>query len=319
MVEHDLAKVGVASSNLVSRSIIIFLFFLSANFLSAKPNLIIKNHYCIKNSVLNIKDIYPSYKKNIDLMRVSNTLSTFKVPSLEIISKIKNYISLQIIDKSGGIVVLDKQCNIKYHKKEIFQALKKIFQTKYKNIKIIKLNIKPINSFPQDFSNFYFEKIIVKPNNIRKKSGNFIVVYKNNSEKIIRIFFRYKIDAKIYLFKAKHNISNGKILSQNDYEKVMSSFDKIPLNFVDNLKNNFYITKNFIKKGSVITKYMIKINPLIHKKDIVRTIIKDGNLQIEFFSKALQEGNKGDIIKTVGKNGKIYKVKIIDKGLVIVL
>ena len=63
---------------------------------------------------------------------------------------------------------------------------------------------------------------------------------------------------------------------------------------------------------------MVKQTTLVKKKDTLRSIIKDGDLEIEFFSKALQDGNKGDIIKTIGNNGKIYRAKIVDKGVVVI-
>jgi flagella basal body P-ring formation protein FlgA len=284
--------------------------------LYAKADIILKEHYCIKNNTLNIKDIYPRYKQDITLMHLTNALSSFKVPSLEIISKLKPYISVPIIDKSGGIIMLDKQCDIKYQKNIILKELKKVFKAVYNDIKVIKLDVKPINSFPQNFSDFSFDKIIINHNNIRKKSGNFTVVYKSMGKKTVRIFFKYKIDAKISLFKAKHNIPNGKILSQNDYEKVMTDFNRIPLNFVKNLKSGAFIARNYIRKGSVITGYMIRRVTLVRKKDLLRSVIKDGRLELEFFTRALQNGDKGDIIKTIGNNGKIYKAKIIERGLV---
>ncbi len=317
MVEHNLAKVGVASSNLVSRSII-FVLLLSIPLLSYSKQIIIKERYCIKNNRLTLKDIYPLSKKNRIVLTISSALSTYKIPSLDIISNIKKYTPLTIKDISGGIVTLDKQCYIKYQKKDIKEALKKVFKKRYKNIKIKQLKITPINSFPNNFSSYHFDRIEIKNHNLRKKSGNFIVVYKNSDGKRVRLFFRYKILAKIALFKAKHNIQSGKILSQNDFEKDVVNFDKIPLNFIKDLKSGVYRTKNYIKKDTILTKYMVKRVTLVRKRDTLRTIIKDGNLQIEFFSKALQDGDKGDIIKTVGKNGKIYKAKIVGRGLVVI-
>jgi len=257
-------------------------------------------------------------KENRTILSVSAALSTYKIPSLDLISNVKKYLSLPIKDNSGGIVTLDKQCYIKYEKNKIKQALKNAFKKKYKSIKIAKLQITPISSFPNDFDSYIYDRINIKEHKLRKKSGSFIALYKNSIGKKVRIFFKYNILAKISLFKAKHNIRSGKILSQNDFEKNEVNFDKIPLNFIKDLKSGAYIAKNYIRKGAVITKYMIKKATLVKKKDTLRSIIKDGNLQVEFFSKALEDGNLGDIIKTIGNNGKIYKAKIVGKGLVVI-
>ena len=318
MVEHNLAKVGVASSNLVSRSIIFLLLLFIPVLSYPRQNIIIKQKYCIKNSVLTLKDIFPKTNKDIVLLSISNALSTYKIPSIDIISKIKRYISMPIEDSSGGVVTLDKQCDVRYYKKEIKKALVNVFKKRYNDIKIAKLSISPINSFPNDFGDYTFDKISVKEYNLRKKDGTFVVIYKNAKARELRIFFRYTILAKIFLFKAKHNIRSGKILFRNDFEKKESVFGKIPLKIVKDLKSGAYRAKNYIRKGAVITKYMIKKITLVRKKDMLLSVIKDGNLQIEFYSKALQDGNMGDIIKTVGNNGKIYKAKIIGKGLVVI-
>jgi len=251
-------------------------------------------------------------------LSVSSHVNSYKIPSIDIISKIKKNISLPVKDESGGIVTLDKQCFVRYFKNDIEKELIKAFKHKYNTIKIEKVVIKPVNSFPNDFIKYKFDSISIKDYDLRKNSGNFIVIYENDNSKKIRIFFKYKILAKISLFKAKHNIRRGKILSQNDYEKVVVKFDRIPLNFVKDLKSGVFISKNFITKDSVITNFMIKKMTLVRKKDILTSIINDGGLQIEFFSKALEDGNKGDVIKTIGKNGKIYRAKIISKGLVII-
>ncbi len=318
MVEHNLAKVGVASSNLVSRSIV-FIFLLFIPLLSySKQHIIIKQRYCIKNNQLTLKDIYPQSRKNRTILAVSTSLSSYKVPSLDLISNIKKYLSLPVKDNSGGIVTLDKQCYIKYEKNKIKQTLRSIFKKRYKSIRIVKLQITPINPFPNDFDDYTFDSINIKEYNLRKKSSSFIVVYKNSRGRKLRIFFKYNILAKISLFKAKHNIRSGKILFRNDFEKNEVKFDKIPSNFIEDLKNRVYIAKNYIRQGSILTRYLIKKATLVKKKDTLRSIIKDGSLQVEFFSKALQDGNMGDIIKTIGNNGKIYKAKIVGKGLVVI-
>ncbi len=313
MVEHNLAKVGVASSNLVSRSILYILFILLPLF--AKDSITIQEKYCIKNDLLTLKDIYPLSKKDFTIISLPKNISRYKIPSVDIIYKIKSYISLPIIDNSGGIVLLDSQCFVDYGKDLIEKELKEAFKKRYKDIKIFKLDIKPISSFPKNFKDFSFYKIISN-NNLRKKEGNFAVLYKNSRSQMIRIYFRYNIRAKISLFKAKHNIHNGKILSQNDYKKIEVDFDKIPSGFVKSLKNGVYITKNYIRKDAIITGYMIKKATLVRKKDTLRSIIRSGGVEIEFFTKALQNGNKGDIIKTIGRDGRVYRAKIVDKGLV---
>ncbi len=315
MVEHDLAKVGVASSNLVSRSILLIMFFLST-VLFSKTTFILKSKYCIKKNKLFIKDIFPKSTQNIELLDIPKGLVNYKVPSLDILTPSRKIIKNPIIDMSGGIVTFDMQCYIKYDKKSIINSLKNKFLQKYHNLKIENIIILPISSFPSKFQNFRFVTIKISDYNLRKNEGSFAVLYRNNQNRILRVYFKFKIMAKITLLKAKNNITNGKILNLNDYKKVEENFTKIPMGLLrkNYLKN--YIAKTFIRKGEVLTTFLVQKRKMIIKKESVTAIIKNGGLVLEFFATALNSGNKGDIINIVNNNGKIFKAEVIQKGLV---
>ncbi len=312
MVEHDLAKVGVASSNLVSRSILIVLLLNSIMF--ADNRFVLKSYYCLKNqNVLYLKNLFPSQNKNFKILNIPKELSLYEIPSIDIISDIKKIIDLNITDDTQGIVSLDKQCFVNYKKNMIKKILTKTFKTKYKNIKIISLNIKPINRFPKNISQYKIAQLKISPYNLRNKKGRFFVLYEKNNQKMSRIYFDFNLKAKILLFKAKNNIPNGKIINSNDYEKVMTVFNKIPIGFINNGNINGFVAKNYILKGRILTTFLIKKSSLIRKRDEINAIIKSGALSIEFSAKALDNGNKGDIIKIIGNNGKIYKAKILNR------
>ncbi len=315
MVEHDLAKVGVASSNLVSRSIFLAAFLFST-LLFSNDKLVIKNHYCIKQNTVFLKTLFPHQKQDIMLLKIPEGLENYKIPSIDIITFIKKRINLSIIDESGGIVTFDKQCFVNYDKKKIVTVLKKKFQDKYKTLKIQNILIKPINSFPKNFKNYNIKNLMITDQNLRKSNGNFIVLYKNKKDRISRIYFRFKIIAKITLFKAKNNITNGKILSQKNCERVAARFDKIPMNFIDLKSLDGYISRNYIRKGQILTAFLIKKKKLIQKRDSVTAIIQSGGLQLEFTAKALNSGNKNEYIQVINSSGKVFRVKIIGRGLV---
>ncbi|NPA73863.1 MAG: flagellar basal body P-ring formation protein FlgA [Epsilonproteobacteria bacterium] len=238
------------------------------------------------------------------------------MPSLDVISAVKKIADIDISDKSGGIVTFDRQCYIDYDKDLILRSLRRIFKKRYPHIKIKSLTVKALNSFPQDFKNYKFYKIEVSKYALQKNDGTFAVLYKNSDDRTLRVYFRFKIVAKVTVFKAKNNITNGKILTSKDYEKKEVDFDKIPSNILSLDKDGEIVAKTFIKKGKILTSYMVKKKTLIRKKDVVTAVIKSGALKVEFEATALNDANIGDEVRVINSDKKVFKAIAIDKGLV---
>jgi len=315
VVEYNLTKAGDAFRNLVFRSIV-YIFVIFSTLLFSKDQIIIKNYYCISHSTIFLQDIAPHQRKNTKIFQIPKNLANYKVPSIDIISVIKKVTTEHIIDESGGIITFDRQCDVDFDKIKIIKAIKSIFRKKYRYINIKSIFIKSVNSFPADFENYKIKKISIPAQNLYKNSGIFSVLYQNATNKISRIYFRFKIIAKITLLKARNNIANGKILSRKNYKRVIVKFEKIPMNFIEKKELDGYISRTFIRKGQILTTFVIKKKKLIQKRDIVTAIIKSGALELEFMAKALNSGNKNEYIKVVNSSGKIFRVKVIGKGTV---
>jgi len=315
VVEYNLTKAGDAFRNLVFRSIV-YIFVIFSTLLFSKDQIIIKNYYCISHSTIFLQDIAPHQRKNTKIFQIPKNLTNYKVPSIDIISVIKKVTTEHIIDESGGIITFDRQCDVDFDKIKIIKAIKSIFRKKYRYINIKSIFIKSVNSFPADFENYKIKKINIPAQNLYKNSGIFSVLYQNATNKISRIYFRFKIIAKITLLKARNNIANGKILSRKNYKRVIVKFEKIPMNFIEKKELDGYISRTFIRKGQILTTFVIKKKKLIQKRDIVTAIIKSGALELEFMAKALNSGNKNEYIKVVNSSGKIFRVKVIGKGTV---
>ncbi len=315
VVEHNLAKVGVASSNLVSRSMLFILaFFLQFAF--SNDNFILKDHYCVQNDTIYLKELFPKAKKNFKLFKIPHNINNYKVPSVDIISPIKNILGVEVDDISGGVVLFDKRCNLKYEKKKIIDVLKSKFLKQYNYFVIKNIDIKPISSFPKDFDKYSFSGIKISNYNLHKSRGTFSVLYKDEKDRVLRVYFKFKIVAKIAVFKAKNNITNGKILYLNDYDEVVVKFDKIPTDIVRFKTLDGYVARTYIRRGKIITSYMIKRKKLIRKKQIVTAVVKNGALSVEFTATALNGGDKGDEIKIMNESRKIFRAIVKDRDLV---
>jgi len=250
------------------------------------------------------------------LVDMPTNIKEYKIPSLSIVAALKKAGKSDIADGSDGVVTFDTQCHVSYGKNFIINALKKSFKREYPSIKIKSVSVHPLNSFPKNFQNYKIADVEISQNALRRNEGTLCVVYKKANGSI-RLYFKFKIQAQITLFKAKNNITNGKILSLKDYEPETVNFSRIPSNILKEIGSKKLISRTFIKKGSILTTYMFKKMTLVRKKEPVTAILKeDDGLSLEFSATALSDGDKGDEIKVINKNRKIFKARVVDKGLV---
>jgi len=171
---------------------------------------------------------------------------------------------------------------------------------------------------PADFDKYEFIKIELRDNQLRKSKGSFRALFKTqNREKNIHL--RFKIEASVYVFKAKHKLYNNKILNSSDYEKVLVKLDKLPSKVITCSMPKKLITRSYVREGSILT-----MNRFEHKKDVlrgtdIRAFIKDGMLVLEIKATLLKDTNVGDIAKIKTDKGKIFRAKLISKNRAIIL
>ncbi len=307
VVEHDLAKVGVASSNLVSRSIFFLLFTVSL--LNSSSKILIKDNYCADNLTKITASFFTKDKKNdFQIIDLPKNISSYSVSSLKIVSKFKEN-NISFADLSNGVVTF-KKCISPINFNEIKKKVLKKFKTKYPSIKIKKITIIQTSPLPPSLSYYKLKDIDLKENDYRNSSGVFGVIYKRDRESK-KIYLRYKIYGDILVFKASYNLRNGKILRDNDYKKVEIKFDKLPLHVMSGEINQSYIIKGYIRKGSILSKNDFRIKKSLLKNDYIQAILKDENLILEIDAHLLSDANIGDIVKIKTVQGKVFKAKII--------
>jgi flagella basal body P-ring formation protein FlgA len=248
---------------------------------------------------------------------VPKNASCFKVPSLKIITPFKEH-NITLIDNQKSIVLFDRECHIEFKKEQIIKNLKKRFLSLYPSMKIEKLTIKPVSGFGKDFKDVWIKDIFLSKSALRKNSGTFFVVYGFGRSYTKRVYFRFELKANLELFKAKNNMHNGKILTENDVIKQRVTFKKIPDSPITKEYFGIYETKSYIRKDKIITSNMLKKASILKRDDIIRAVIRDGALKLEFEAIALESGNIGDIIKIKKRGGKVFRAKVVSKKEVIV-
>ena len=315
MVEHDLAKVGVASSNLVSRSILILILFIS--FLQASENIILKNQYCTKNiTTIRASFFLKSPDHDFVIIKLPKNLSSFSVPSLQVISKLKEN-NITCSDNSGGIVTFRK-CYEPIALEAIKVKIRKKFQRRYPSMNIQKIRIQATSLPNFDLSKFKLNTLNLKDSDYRNATGTLGVSY-TKKFRTKKIYLKYHIIANISVLKAKYNLRNGKILQNNDYQKTVTSFDVLPRYAITGKIHQDYIIRGYIKKGTILKRNDLKIKKLLLKNDPIQAVLQDENLRIATDAHVLSDANIGDIVKIRTAKGKVFKAKVISQKSAMIL
>ena len=313
MVEHDLAKVGVASSNLVSRSI---LFLLLLTTFSFAKTITLLPHYCIDEHLQLNADFFGA-KEKFTILTIPKTRTKYTVPSLHVKSEFEKH-NYSVIEPQSGVITFERFCNLAGKQTQIAKAVLKVFKQQYPCIDANLPQIKALSPLPYDFKSYSLLKVELKNSSLRRKKSSFKAIFKTvTSEK--QIYFDFYIDAKVDVFKAKHKLYNDKILSKNDYDKASIKLDRLPSRVITCKMPSNLMTKNYISANSILT-----MNKFEYKKDVLRgskivVYIRDGMLVIESEAKVLQDGNIGDIIKIKSSSGKLFRAKLISKYKAIIL
>ncbi len=307
VVEHDLAKVGVASSNLVSRSILILLLFFSSLF---SNEVLIDKVYCVEQNVLNASFFGYKGKDDFHILSIPKDRSHYTVSSSQVIS-LFNDKNISVVDSSEGVIVFKRHCQMMGKQDEIINAfLKKIQEESPYIIIEAKPSISIKSPLPQDFSRYTLTAIFIPDTMLKKNTGSFAALFKiGDKEK--KIYFYYTLDAKIEVFKAKHNLLNGKILLNDDYEKVSISLEGLPARAILGEISKNMMIKSYIKEGSIFTENMFETKKDVSKKESIKAFLKEGSLLIEVQATLLEDGNIGETVKIKTEQGKTLNAKIL--------
>ena len=313
VVEHNLAKVGVASSNLVSRSIFCLLLFFTSLF---SQTLYINKNYCIEEDIIHASLF--GYQGNDVVLTLPSERSQYAVSSGTILSFFQDR-NVTVIDSSGGIVTFKRDCNLMGKAKILQDALLKKFQDTAPYLRIEK---KPYiftkTSLPEDFERYELVSVEISNNMLHKSNGSFFAYFQMGTQEK-KLYFFYEMEAKALVFKAKHNLHNGKILTSEDYESVWLNLDDIPIRaLTQDLPYNSMV-KGSLKAGQVLADYHLSIKKMFSKQERIKALFKEEGLVIEIQAPLLSDADVGDIVKIRTEQGKVLNAKIISSKEAIIL
>ena len=313
MVEHNLAKVGVASSNLVSRSI---LFFILTTSLYANP-ITLQSSYCIEDESTVFANYFDKKLNNFKVIDIPKSTSKFDVPTLHVKSAFSEH-NITVEDKTNGIITFKRNCYISGKKELLEEKVASLYKNEYPCIKIKNIEVSTKTSLPFDFKDYVFMDAGINPSRLRYDSGTLWVLFKTKTRDR-KIYFNYLINAQISVFKAKNNMHNDKILSKSDFELVNVKVDNLPSNVV-----SCDIEKNLITKSYISADELLSYNKLEIKKDIlkgkqIRAYIADGSLVIGIDSIILEDANIGDKVRIRTEQNKFFDAKLFSHSEAMIL
>ncbi len=303
VVEHDLAKVGVAGSTPVSRSIIILFFTISFITSPLHAQIVqLKSRYLVDSNIVTLP-IFVAGESNITVLKLQKGRSLWKVPAFKVRESLKSA-GYDSEPPPSSMITFERA------QKSSFPKLQKLiarrYEQHYPTLKIRAVSIKPTGSETVDFTMKPGCALRMSQNSFRKKSGTFTVRCKKRVH-----YFRYSVDGKILVYKANHQIKKDKIIDPNSVHAKYIPFEKFYAPPVTDLEKGRYIAKLNIAGSKILTTANTEPVPAVLKNSPVRCIYKAGSVVIEFDATALQNGRIGDRITVKKSDGKIYRGRVV--------
>jgi flagella basal body P-ring formation protein FlgA len=277
----------------------------------------IKSQYCASSDSLMLKDIVPNTDEDKILMGLPHS-SRFQIPFIRIEALLQEH-GLKAIDKTdSGLITIARHCASDLLLTPLEQKLRLEFKSRYKTLQIRHLNLSSQAPLPADFESYTFEKWRISESTFRRPKGSFSATYLNEDGMRKTFYFRFELDGNLQGFKAKHNLSNGTILSLEDLEAThfgLSEVNDIPL---ESFESNEWILKHYIRQGNIILLRHLEQKPLVARHDYVDALVRDGGLVITIRAQVLSDGKKGEIVRVRTSDGRMFNAIVMNNTKVLI-
>ncbi len=330
MVEHDLAKVGVAGSTPVSRSIFRYILshfsniplpnlhhplrfavcrplFLSAllvaSFLTPlwAQSVTLRSSYTIDTHLVTLKTfgIDTPQKTILDLPKKR---MVWKVPAFRIEAKLKA-LGFEVTPPPTSMITFKRAVSHDFPK--LRKLLEERYRRRYPTLRIERVTIRPTSAEGLGFTFHSGCSLRLSDTALRKNRGTFVVHCGTR-----RNYFRYAIEGSILVYKANHQIKKDKIIDPKSTTAEYTVFKKFyapPLTE----PGGGYIARQNIPAGRILTEANTDPLPAVLKGQRVRCLYGDGGVRIEFDATAMQSGGIGDEITVKKSGGKTLRGTVV--------
>jgi len=267
----------------------------------------LKDTYTISSPEFNASAIDSSIKNDFVIYTFNKNRHKKSFNADDLVEIFKEH-HLELDASSTRIVHVQHASNVDL---EIVQnAIKAYYLKIYPSMKIQRVDIKAssfIKALPKQYD------LEFKSNAFRYATST-LQIQDLQSKK--RYFLNYTIKATIKLFKARHNINRGKILTQIDVLYLPVEFKRLKsMPFEYKQKTDIRLRKRLLK-GKIIYNKDVEQLPAVLKGSLVLVSLVNGTVHLEFQATAMQDAHIGDEIYVEKRNKKRLRVKVIGKNQV---
>ncbi len=252
-----------------------------------------------------------SYLEGIEIKKINGYRTSVTLKEIKNVLN-SNFIDVSKIKFTGSQEVSVFKTAKVINNKTIEEDVKNYLAERYKDIKILGINIPKTNIDPPNDA-------LIEINELNKTGSYIYLIYrikgKAGNLKKIRISVRYK--KLVNLVVANGDIEKGAVISE-DMLKIVKK--EMPgRDFYTDI--NYLVggkAKVFIPDGEIIKKSMIIPDYDVKKKNNVKIIYSRNSIRIEIQGVALENGKKGDLVRIKNlSSGKVLLCKVIGKNTVL--
>lgn len=264
----------------------------------------LERNYFVEGRTVMLSDIVKNPHENFILYTIEADKNIKRVPGRDLIAELKRH---------GYTAFSTKYAYIQFNKKSslnlqrIETKLKEHYLSKYSDIRIEKLNIRPrgeLRALPQSFA------FGIQEREHLSSSGHCFITTPQKR----KIFFAYDIVANVDVYYARTDIEKGSELSNFNLIKksvMLSRFKADPLQKVE---AHALEAKHKLKKDMLLTSRDVRGLYLVKRGDRINITFKSDGIDISFSAKALTSGRAGDTIYVLRNEGNKIKVRVIGKN-----
>lgn len=267
---------------------------LSANELSS--------NYYVTSNYIKVSDITNNPLDEDTLFTIEANRHSKRVKTSKLLKILKKH-NISNYKSKHNYIQFTKKSPISTEKIE--EYVEAYYKKNYLDIDINNIIIEPrsyISAIPDNYS------VFLRKNAHLSNTGTLHIKTDDNK----KIFFNYKIDAKISLYVSKQDIKKDEELSNLNTKKALIKLEKMKSNPIENIKKGMFQAKHNIKKMTSLTdRDAVGLN-LISRGSKVSVTLKNSSMAISFIAISNKNGKYGESIYVTNKKGN--KIKVIVTG-----
>jgi len=267
----------------------------------------LQQEYFIESREFNASSVFPQIKDDFIIYRFDENQHQKAFTSAKLVKRFQQK-GIELKAEKSSIVHVQRMSTVNLD--PIIKKIKSYYHSYHPNITIREVLLKS-NGFIKELPERY--RVTFKPSAYLYHRSTLQVASEDATQ---RYFLRYELRATIKLFKAKHNINRGKILTQVDLsykDEAFKRLNSLPLRHLDGGK---FRLKKRLAKGKILYKRDIQPLPYVLKGKSVNVRLISGSVHLEFQATALEDGQKNEYVFIKKTDGKKLKAKVISRNLV---